>query len=202
MTYFKIDGVPLAEVRSCHWQVRGVEGRLDGVVQLTSAVVPSQSQIAAGGVVDTPLPSLPAMLHSARVEGFFHLLIPVSAVTVAVVSAGGFELQPLQGVLHGTRRRGCPGEGQAGLYQGHRLLSGWWHGRLGRNFPTITGTCHRDVRDTKRALFTDSPKLKCPFQEEPHVQVYRGARSPPVLFLARLKSLPMWRNRRHTIQNK
>lgn len=41
-----------------------------------------------------------------------------------------------------------------------------------------------------RGLFIDSLKLKCPFQEEPHVQVYRGAKSPPVLFPAKLISPP------------
>lgn len=41
-----------------------------------------------------------------------------------------------------------------------------------------------------RGLFTDSLKLKCPFQEEPHVWVYRGAKSPPVLFPAKLISPP------------
>lgn len=43
----------------------------------------------------------------------------------------------------------------------------------------------------KRASLPDSPKLKCPFQEEPHVQVYRGAKSLLVLFLAGLRSLPV-----------
>lgn len=138
--YCKTDGVPLAEVWSRHGQVRGVESWVDGVVQLTSAVVPTQSQVAAGGMVDTPLPGLPAMLRGAGAEGFLHLLIPVGAVTVAVVSARCSELQPVQGLLQSTLtpialctwRRGCPCEGRAGLDLGHRLLPGWWHGRLER----------------------------------------------------------------------
>lgn len=142
----KIHAVPLAEVHSGHGQVGGVEGGVDGVVQMASAVVPSQSQIAAGGVVDAPLPHLPAVLGGARAEGFFHLLIPVGAVAVAVVSSGGFEVQPLQGLLHATlnffalrtRRRGRPG-----LYKRHGLLSGRCHGCLGGHFPTINGIALR-----------------------------------------------------------
>lgn len=40
--------------------------------------------------------------------------------------------------------------------------------------------------------------MKRPFLEERHVQVYRGAESPPVLLLVRLISPPMW----HTNSNK
>lgn len=102
---------------------------MDGVVQVASAVIASQSQVAAGGVVDASIPSLPIVIHSARAEGFFHLLVPVGAVTVAVVSAGSFEPQPLQCLLHRTftllaLRRGCLAEAQAGFWLGHQFLSG------------------------------------------------------------------------------
>lgn len=114
---------------------------MDGAVHLTSAVVLPQSQVAAGVMVDTLLPCLPAVLQGARAEGLLHLLVPVCAVTVAVASAGGFEQQPLQGLLHRSliplglgNWRGCgPACAQAGLYLGHRLLSGRWHGCLRRN---------------------------------------------------------------------
>ena len=122
--------VPLAEVRSCNGQVWGVEGWVDGIVQLTRAVVSSQSQVAAGVEVDTPLPRLPAVLCLVWAEGFFHLFIPISAVAVAVLSAGVFEQQPLQGVLHADstrlalcpRRRGRPVQAPARLCLGLRLL--------------------------------------------------------------------------------
>lgn len=78
----------------------GVEGCVVGVVEFTAAVVPSQPQVAAGSVVDTPLPVLSALLQVVGAEGFLHLLIPVGAVTVAVAMTWCFVQQPLQGVLY------------------------------------------------------------------------------------------------------
>lgn len=135
--------VPLAEVRFRQRQVWRVEGGGDGVVQLTCAVVAAQPQVAAGGVVDTLVPSLPPGLHRAGAEGFLHLLVPVSAVAVAVVSPGAFVQQPLQDVLHQapalcTRRRFVPGHVQAGLCRGHQRLSRGWFGRLAKKSVTNT----------------------------------------------------------------
>lgn len=106
---------------------------MDVLVQMTTTVVACQSQVGAGVLVNIPLPILPDVLQRARAEGFFHLLVPVGAVAVAVASPGVSVQQSLQGLLHRALFLApWRSQVQAGLCKSHWLLSRGWLGRLGR----------------------------------------------------------------------